>query len=145
MCAPRSAWSEVDVESYYPVAIVTLLAGLLCFGMSLAVSRAHGKTGILAPTMTGDPLLERSVRAHTNTLEWTPIFLPAMWLFAVYWSPAWAAGLGVVWIVGRIVYFLGYRVAPQKRVPGFFIQSTAVFALSLGALGRIVYLMATRP
>jgi glutathione S-transferase len=133
------------VQAFYSVAIVTLLAGLLCFGMALAVARAHATTGILAPTMTGDPFLERCVRAHTNTLEWMPIFLPALWLFAVYGSPAWASALGVLWIVGRIVYFLGYRVAPHKRLPGFFIQSTAVFVLSLGALGRIVYLMATRP
>ena len=70
------------------------------------------------------------------------MFLPAMWLFAVYWSPVWAAAIGGVWIVGRILYFLGYVAAPQKRFPGFFIQSLAVFVLSLGTLGRILYLRA---
>jgi glutathione S-transferase len=131
------------VQAYYSVAIVTLVAGLVCFGMALTVARAHAKTGILAPVMTGDAYLERCIRAHTNTLEWMPIFLPAMWLFAVYWSPMWASIVGAVWIFGRILYFLGYIAAPQKRFPGFFIQSMAVFILSLGALGRIVYLGAT--
>jgi glutathione S-transferase len=135
---------EVAVQSYYFVAIVTLLAGLVCFWMALTVSRAHSKTGILAPTMVGDPYLERCIRAHTNTLEWMPMFLPAMWLFAVYWNSRWAAILGVLWIIGRIVYFLGYVAAPTKRFPGFFIQSVAVFALSLGVMGRIVYLMANQ-
>ena len=130
------------MRAYYCVAIATLVAGLVCFGMALTVARAHSKTGILAPLMTGDAYLERCIRAHINTLEWMPIFLPAMWLFAVYWSPMWASTLGAMWIVGRILYFLGYVVAPQKRFPGFFIQSIAVFALSLGALGRVVYLMA---
>jgi uncharacterized membrane protein YecN with MAPEG domain len=130
------------VQAYYSVAIVTLLSGLVCFGMGLTVARAHARTGILAPAMTGDAYLERCIRGHTNTLEWMPIFLPAMWLFAVYCSPTWASIVGAVWIVGRIIYFVGYMAAPQKRFPGFFIQSTAVFVLSLGALGRIVYLIA---
>lgn len=129
------------MQAYYSVAIITLVVGLVCFGMALTVARAHSKTGILAPAMTGDAYLERCIRAHTNTLEWMPIFLPAMWLFAVYWSPMWASTLGGVWIVGRILYFLGYVAAPQKRFPGFFIQSMAVFVLLLGAFGRLVYLM----
>jgi glutathione S-transferase len=135
--------SEADVQAYYSVGIITLVAGLVCFGMALTVARAHAKTGILAPAMMGNAYLERCIRAHTNTLEWTPIFLPAMWLFAVYWSSVWASVLGAVWIVGRILYFVGYVAAPEKRFPGFFIQSTAVFVLLLGALGRIIYLMAT--
>ena len=130
------------MQAYSFVAIVTLLAGLLCFAMSTGVARAHAKTGILAPTMTGDPYLERCIRAHANTLEWMPIFLPAMWLYALYLGPTGAAALGSVWIIGRILYFLGYSAAPEKRFPGFLIQSLAVFALSLGALGRIVYLLA---
>jgi len=111
--------------------------------MALTVARTHSKTGILAPAMTGDPLLERAVRAHTNSLEWLPVFLPSMWLFAIYWSAWWAAAFGALWIIGRIVYFVGYLEAPTKRYPGFLIQVVATFALLLGALGRIVYLWLT--
>src|SRR6185437_10406942 len=129
------------MEKYYPVAIVTLITGVAVFAMALTVSRTHAKTGILAPTMTGDPVLERAIRAHANTLEWLPIFLASMWLFAIYWSPAWASGLGTVWVIGRIIYFVGYRSDANRRFPGFFIQCLAHFALMLGALGRIIYLM----
>lgn len=128
------------MERYYPVAIVTLLCGLVIFAMALTVARTHSRTGIPAPAMTGDPLLERAIRAHANTLEWLPIFLPSMWLLAIYWSAAWAAALGGLWIVGRMAYFVGYLRAPLKRYPGFFIQAAATFALLLGALGRILYL-----
>lgn len=130
------------MERYYPVAIVTLIHGLVVFGMALTVSRIHAKTGILAPTMTGDPRLERAFRAHLNTIEWTPVFLPSMWLFAIYWSTSWAAALGALWLIGRIAYFIGYISDPNKRFPGFFIQAIATFALFLGALGRILYLAA---
>jgi uncharacterized membrane protein YecN with MAPEG domain len=131
------------MESYYDVAIVTLLTAFVCLGMGIQVARTRQKVGILAPAMTGDPMLERTIRAHLNTLEWMPIFLPSLWLFAIYWSSTGAAILGLAWIVGRIVYFLGYIGAPTKRFPGFLIQALAVFALLLGALGRIIYLAAT--
>jgi glutathione S-transferase len=131
------------MQAYYYPAIVTLLIGLAYFWMATKVARAHNRTGILAPTMTGDPVLERTCRAHVNTLEWMPIALPSMWLFAIYWSPTVAALLGLLWIVGRVIYFVGYVAEAKKRFPGFFIQSLAAFALLLGALGRILYLMAT--
>jgi uncharacterized membrane protein YecN with MAPEG domain len=91
--------------------------------------------------MTGHPDLENAVRAQMNTIESLPLFRPPMWLFAIYWNANWAAALGAIWIVGRILYFIGYTKAPGKRFPGFGIQIFAALALMLGSLGRIVYLM----
>ena len=131
------------MQSYGPVAIVTLLALLVYFWMATQVARTRRRVGIPPPAITGDPLLERTIRAHTNTLEWLPIFLPSLWLFALYWNVTVAAILGLIWIAGRIVYFLGYVAATEKRLPGFAIQAFAGSALLLGALGRLVYLMVT--
>ncbi len=131
------------MEPHYEVAIVTLLALLVYFWMGLLVGGARRKTGIAAPTMTGDPLLERSVRVQTNTLEWLPIFLPSLWLFAVYWDDRIAAIAGLVWIVGRILYATGYVADPGKREAGFLIQLLATAVLMFGALGRIVWAMVT--
>lgn len=124
------------------VALVTLLALLTYFWMSTRVPAARKKCEIWAPAMTGDPLLERTIRAHYNTLEWLPIFLVSLWLFAIYWNDMVAAGLGVVWIVGRIAYALGYAADAQKRGPGFLIQAVATAILLFGALGRIIYVLA---
>jgi uncharacterized membrane protein YecN with MAPEG domain len=132
-----------QMQAYYYPAIVTLIVALAYFWMALTVARTHQRTGILAPAMTGDPVLERTYRAHVNTLEWMPIAMPSMWLLAIYWSPSVAALLGLVWIVGRVIYFVGYVSEAKRRFPGFFIQSTAAFIMLFGALGRIVYLMAT--
>jgi glutathione S-transferase len=58
-----------------------------------------------------------------------PTFLAPLWLCAVYLSDAAAAALGLVWIAGRILYFIGYRKAVENRLPGFFIQSIACLLL----------------
>ncbi|ANN65454.1 MAPEG family protein [Bordetella bronchialis] len=131
------------MEAYLPVGLVTVVACIVLFVMAAAVARTRIAVGILPPAMTGDPLLERTIRAHSNTLEWMPVFLPALWLFAIYGNPVWASVLGAVWIVGRIVYFIGYRIAPEKRRIGFGIQAMAAFILVIGAGWRIVYLMVT--
>ena len=133
------------MQAYVPVAIVTLLSLLAYFWMGMQVGAARGKSGIQAPAMTGDPVLERTIRAHYNTLEWLPLFLVPMWLFAIYWSPMIAAGVGVVWIVGRIVYQRAYVAEAGKRSTGFMIQALAVAILLFGGLGRLVYLMAMPP
>jgi uncharacterized membrane protein YecN with MAPEG domain len=125
------------------VALVTLLALLTYFWMSTRVPVARNKCGIRAPAMTGDPLLERTIRAHYNTLEWLPLFLVSLWLFAIYWNELVAAAVGVVWIVGRILYALGYAADAGKRGPGFLIQAVATAVLLFGSLGKIVYSLAT--
>jgi len=124
-------------------AVVSLLALLVYLWMVFQVGRARGKSGINAPAMTGDPLLERAVRVQCNTLEWLPIFLVSLWLFAIYWDELVAAGLGIVWIVGRVIYSTGYMADPAKRSAGFMIQMLASVVLLFGALGRIVYSLAT--
>jgi uncharacterized membrane protein YecN with MAPEG domain len=128
---------------YRWTALVTLLSLLAYFWMSLQVGRARGKSGINPPAMTGDPLLERAVRVHYNTLEWLPIFLPSLWLFAIAWNDRVAAALGLVWIAGRLLYATGYMADPAKRSTGFFIQLLAAATLLLGALGKIAYSLAT--
>jgi len=130
------------MQSHAYVAIVSLLALLTYFWMSLQVGRARAKCGIQAPAMTGDPVLERTIRAHYNTLEWLPLLLVPMWLFAIYWSDLIAAILGLVWIVGRVLYALGYVADPKKRELGFMIQALAVAVLLFGSLGRLVYVLA---
>ena len=124
-------------------ALVSMLALLVYFGMSFQVARARGKSGIEAPAMTGDAMLERANRVHVNMLEWLPLFLAGLWLFAIYWNELVAAALGLVWILGRLIYAAGYMADPKKRSAGFLIQFLAAAILLFGALGRIVYSLAT--
>ena len=126
---------------HHATATVTLLTLLLYFWMAVRVAERRRQAGILAPAMTGDATLERTIRAHANTLEWLPIFLPSLWLFALYWNDAAAALAGFVWMIGRLIYFLGYVSDAERRRPGFFIQALAIAFLLFGTLGRVVYLL----
>jgi glutathione S-transferase len=124
---------------YHLTALVTCLAALMYLVFGLQVGKARRTHGIKAPAISGNPDFERVFRAQMNTLEWMPIFLPALWLFAIYLSDAVAAALGLVWIVGRILYMSGYARAASERRTGFAIQASAAIALWLGATGAILW------
>ncbi len=126
-------------------AIVSLLCLLLYFYMGLRVGRGRTKYGVAAPAVTGHPDFERDYRIQMNTLEWLPIFLVSLWLFAWAWnSDLVAAVIGVVWFAGRVLYLTGYARAAEARGPGFGIQALATAALLFGALGRIVWQIVQR-
>lgn len=115
-------------------ALVTLLAVILYFWIGFRVGQARVKFGVKPPATTGNPDFERAFRIQMNTLEWMPIFLPAIWLAAIYVSDIGAALLGVVWIAGRVLYMRGYAEAAEKRETGFFVQAIAAGLLWLAAL-----------
>lgn len=119
-------------------ALVSVLAILFYLYTGLRVGRARRKYGVRAPAISGNADFERVFRVQMNTLEWMPIFLPVLWLFAFYVSDAWAAVLGVIWIAARILYMISYTQAAGKRGPAFGIQTAACAVLLIGALIGII-------
>ncbi|MPZ11701.1 MAG: MAPEG family protein [Kiloniellaceae bacterium] len=119
-------------------AIVTLLAVAFYFFLATRVAAARGKFSVKHPATTGHPDFERVVRVHMNTLEWLPTFLVPLWLCAIYLNDLAAAVLGLVWIGGRVLYFLGYSKAVEKRLPGFLVQTTVCLLLFIGAIAGVV-------
>ena len=122
-------------------AFVILLAVILYFWTGFRVGQARGKFKINAPATTGNPDFERVFRVQMNMLEWMPIFLPAIWLAAIYVSDIGAALLGLVWITGRVLYMRGYSAAAEKRETGFFMQAIAAGLLWLAALVGVLVSM----
>jgi len=116
------------------VAFVILLVLLEYVVFGLLVGRARGKYGVNAPATAGHPVFERYFRVHYNTLEQLVVFVPAMWLYGTYLSTSWAAGLGLVYIVGRFTYLVGYVADPRKREIGFGLSALPLLILLLGAL-----------
>ena len=124
---------------YHLTALITCLAVAVYFSTGILVSRARVAYGIKAPAVAGNADFERVFRVQMNTLEAMPMFLPVLWLFAIYVSDSFAAVIGLVWIAGRILYILNYAKAADKRGPGFGVQAFATVALWLGATGAIVW------
>jgi glutathione S-transferase len=116
------------------VNFVIALALLEYFVFSTLVGRARGKYNVPAPAISGHPVFDRYFRAHQNTLEQLVIFVPSMLIFSQVFDPRIAAGLGLVFIVGRALYFRGYVEEAGKRGTGFLIGALAQIALLLGSL-----------
>ena len=129
------------MKTYALVSIVTLVSLLLYFYMGLRVGQGRSKYGVEAPAIHGHPDFERLFRVQANTLEWLPIYLVSLWIFALSWDSLVAAGLGVVWIIGRVMYMTGYSKAAGARSTGFLIQLAATAILLFGALGRLIWIL----
>ena len=109
------------------------LLQFFAFGMLAGVQRM--KTGIEAPAISGNEMFERYFRVHYNTMEQLVIFVPAIYLYGTYISVNWAAGLGVVFIIGRFVYLKMYIANPKKRGIGFGLTMLPNTILLLGGMG----------
>lgn len=116
------------------VAIVTVAALIEFLWFGILVGRARAKYGISAPATTGNEVFERYFRVHMNTLEQLIVFLPTLWLFAYFISPLWAAGFGVVFIIGRAIYCPSYVKNPKSRSLGFLLTVFPTFAMLIGIL-----------
>jgi glutathione S-transferase len=129
------------------VALVTLLSLALFFWMAADVARARIRFGVPAPAVTGHPEFERHFRVQANTLEGLVLFLPALWVFALtidglrgsVLGDKIGAALGLVWIVGRVIYMRSYVRDPASRGLGFGVQALATVLLLIGGLVAIVW------
>lgn len=119
-------------------ALVTLLAIGLFFYSGLLVGMERSKTGVKAPATTGHPDFERAFRVQMNTLESSVMFLPALWVAAFYGTPSLVPAAGLVWVLGRVLYGVGYLRAPEKRSIGFGVGALGfVVLLADGAIGVV--------
>lgn len=117
---------------YVHIVVCLALAEFLWF--ALAVAGARGRYKVAAPAVTGNEIFERYLRVQMNTLEQLIVFIPAILLFGQYLSPFVAAGLGVVFLIGRAMYFFAYVKDPKKREIGFTLSFLPTVILLGGAV-----------
>jgi len=117
---------------YVHLVIALALVEFLLFG--LAVARARARYGVPAPATSGNPAFERYFRVQMNTLEQLVIFVPSILLFAHYVGAYVAAALGLLFVVGRAIYFQGYTKAAEGRHLGFTLSVVPNVVLLVGGL-----------
>lgn len=115
-------------------ATVTCLVLLEYMAFGMLVGRARMNTGIKAPAIGGNEQFERWFRVHQNTMEQLVVFLPSLWIFATFVHELTAAGLGLIFFVGRIIYCRSYVRDPATRGPGFMLSALPSMILLLGGL-----------
>jgi len=130
------------MNAYPLTAVMLLLICVLQIWIMGRVALQRRKSGINAPTMTGDPGLERAVRVHMNTLEQLALFFPALAVCAAFSGDLLTAAIALLWVIGRVWYAIGYQQAAAKREMGFVVTFIALAgALIVGAYGVLMALV----
>ncbi len=121
------------MKLYLYTSCITLLTVLLMFGLAFNVGRARGKYQVKAPAVTGHELFERAYRVQLNTIENVLMFLPALWLYAIFLGDKGAGDSGVIWLIARVWFAIAYQLNPAKRGLGFIISILVIAGLWTGA------------
>ena len=110
-------------------ALVTVIAVAVTFYFSARVGIGRAKFDIKAPAMAGNPTFDRAVRVHANTVEQIVLFVPVLWIATSVAGDAWAAAIGSVWILGRLIYAAGYVAHADKRGLGMLVTLASTVVL----------------
>lgn len=116
------------------IAIVIFIALIEYMVFGGFVGKARATYDIPAPLTTGNEIFERYFRAHQNTMESLIVFIPSIIGFATYVHTEGAAVLGVLFVIGRALYFRGYVKEPKSRAIGSMIGGLSLVVLLFGGL-----------
>ncbi len=122
------------MEGMEIVAIVAAVAVIEYVVLTILTALARARYEVEVPATVGHPMFERYFRVQQNTLEQLITFFPGLLIFAYFVSAPWAAGIGVVFVIGRGLFAWGYVSDPPRRGPGFLVSWLSNITLILGGL-----------
>ena len=118
---------EFPVTSLYAA-----LLGLLLILLSDLVSRTRRKQRV-SIGHGDDPLLERTMRAHGNFVEYVPFGLILLLLLEMSAAPNWALHVfGLMLLVGRALHAYG-MISPDGAISGRYWGTALTWLMILGA------------
>jgi len=114
--------------------LIILVALLQYIFFVMKVGFTRGKYEVNAPKTVGHDTWERYFRVQQNTMEQLVIFIPAIVIFTIYVSEKWAMLPGILFIIGRQVYYFLYIKSPASRGPGVALSFFSNMAMVLGGI-----------
>tara|TARA_R110002072_G_scaffold1780_9_gene14762 strand:+ start:48616 stop:49011 length:396 start_codon:yes stop_codon:yes gene_type:complete len=120
-------------------ALITVIALLELMFFAFKVGMGRQKYNVPAPAVSGNEEWERYFRVQQNTIEQLIIFIPALWLFAFFVSETIGAAIGLLFVIGRPIYYMAYIKDPGSRTVGFLMGFFSIVVLLIGSLGGILY------
>jgi len=138
--APAGVRSQPDAVLYalrwLPLAALPLLAAIVAVGNARAMGPA------IDPTLGNeDRVMRITIRVAGNTLEQFVLFAAGSLGLAASIDPALVKFIGaatIVFVAARLAFWIGYRIHPLYRTPGF--AGTAY--LNMGLIGAALYFAA---
>jgi glutathione S-transferase len=121
------------------IGFITVLSALFTFFLAFNVGAMRRKLKVSALEKTKEKELLIANRVHMNMLENMVVYMPLLWVAAIFGPIILVAIVGTVWFAARVMYSVMYIKNPSKREVPFMISvlCMAVTAL-LGIYGMFL-------
>ncbi|XP_070773606.1 arachidonate 5-lipoxygenase-activating protein [Enoplosus armatus] len=128
--------SSIVVEHTYLLVIVTLISVLQNAFFAQKVEKEGNSQNAHTPAF------ERLSCANRNCMDTYPTFLAVLWCAGLCLNQAPAAFAGIIYILVRQKYFVGYMGQTSQSTPGFlFGKRVLVFLFLMCVVGTFNYLL----
>lgn len=142
-CIPVPELSDFGDKMTYYIRCCVFPCGVILTFAVMAVANKRGTSCAANPLAGNEDLVLTEKNILTNTVEQTLLFLLITLTLTTYLDPAEMKIIplySLLWIIGRVLFNIGYRIHPKYRSLGMLISlvTTAFFIAVTG------YLMCTR-